>query len=318
MLRKYRLAAASVLCFGMVTYLAAAMPAGYTGTIFDSLKGVPQQIPGLIETPYFDKGADGVTFHYSGGNAGDCFWRNGDPGKAVSLQFFGDYKDFVSNATVKNVDSMCYPPNKHAHLGWIQNGEWLNYTVHVNKAGSYKMIFHESDVDANNLIVVTFSGMDPDSIINMPVSLRPPGDHEAYHDWKWDTTAKKLQLDTGLYVVKLAFFQGAWNFHAMKFILDGTPVKEMPEAGLAPKGFAISPVVKGNSLTLSYSLPQAGLTSISVFDCAGRMEISGAATMVSAGNHSATIGLNGLGKGVHFVRVKQNGTAVTRSFTVAR
>jgi hypothetical protein len=315
---KRLLALMAALCLLFVSYIFAAMPAGYKGVVFDSLKGIPQQIPGLIATPYFDKGGLDTTFHYAGGNAGDCFWRNGDPGKIVSLQFFGDYKDFVSRADVRLVDSACYPVGANAHLGWIQNGEWLNYTVHVNTAGNYKMIFHESDVDANNLIVVTFSGLPPDSVKNMPVSLRPPGDHEAYHDWKWDTTATRLALDTGLYVMKLAFFQGAWNFHAIKFLLDATSTVATTEQGLTQKGFGLLPVVTGNNMTVSYSLRQAGPATVSVFDCAGRAMVPAVVRNLNAGSQKQSISLGTIGRGVYFVRVEQNGLCETTSFTLTR
>jgi hypothetical protein len=317
-MRLYQKAALmTAACFLFASYLFAAMPPGYSGTIFDSLKGIPQQIPGLINTPYFDKGDTNVTFHYVGGNAGDCFWRNGDPGKIVSLQFFGDYKDLVSG-NVHIPDSACYPAGANAHLGWIQNGEWLNYTVHVNTAGNYTMIFHESDVDANNLIVVTFSGLPPDSVKNMPVSIAPPQHHELYHDWKWDTTATKLALDTGLYVMKLAFFQGAWNFHAIKFLLDGASAVSALNHGVMQNGFELMPVVNENNLTVSYSLAQAGPATVSVYDCAGRAIVPAVVRNLNAGRQKEMINLGNFGRGVYFVRVEQNGFRDTKSFTLTR
>jgi hypothetical protein len=304
-------------CLFYVSTIFAAMPANYAGTVFDSLNHIPQQIPGLIYTPYFDSGADGVTFHYSGGNSGDCYFRAGDPASGVSLQYFGDYKDFVARADVKIVDSACYWTPKQAHLGWIQNGEWLNYTVHVNTKGTYKMIFHESDVDANNLIVVTFSGLPPDSVKNMPVSARPPADHEAYHDWKWDTTGT-VDLDTGLYVMTLAFYQGAWNFHAIRFNLEGASAVAETPRGLGQKAFEVLPVLSGNNLIVSYSLRQAGNAAVSVFDCSGKMIATSTARNQNPGAQKQSISLKNVGRGVYFVTIEQNGLRQSQSFSITR
>jgi hypothetical protein len=303
----------ALVCVSMVS---ATMPAGYAGTVFDSLKGKPAQIPGFVNAPYFDKGADGVTFHYTWSNMGDCYWRGNDASKVVSLQYFGSYKDFKSGVNPPTPDSACYPDHANAHFGWIQNGEWFNYTVHVNTAGSYKMIFHESVVDTNHLVIVTFSGLDPDSVRKLPVSIRPQGDHEQCHDWKWDTTAKRLQLDTGLYVMKVTFTTEGFNFHGFKFILDGTPVVPESKPAMRSKGFSVTAKVNKNILALSYALDRAGATVVTVFDCAGRAVVPPSVKQCGAGSHSQTIDLGKTGRGVYFVKVEQNGVRQVRSFSI--
>jgi hypothetical protein len=302
-------------CFLFVQGVFAAIPADYKGVVFDSLKGVPQQIPGWVYAPYFDKGDTGVTFRYTWSNMGDCFFRNGDPGKKVSLQFFGDYKDMVAG-NVHLVDSACYWTPKQAHLGWVQNGEWLKYTVHVNTAGTYKMILHHSVVDTSNLIVFDIGDLPPDSVGGLPISIRPPGDHEINHDWKWDTTKTRLALDTGLYVIKVSFSHEGLNFHGMKFVLDGTSAVTGAQQGLVQKGFEILPVVNGNNLTVSYSLRQAGPVTVSVFDCAGRAMVPAAVRNLNAGDQKQTINLGAMGRGVYFVRVEQNGIRSVVPFNI--
>jgi hypothetical protein len=314
----HKIAAMAASVFLLASIVNAAIPAGYAGTVFDSLKGKPSQIPGFVTAAYFDKGADGVTFHYTWTNMGDCHWRDGDPGKVVSLQFFGAYKDFVAGTVGGIVDSACYPVNANCHIGWVQSGEWLNYTVHVNTAGKYKMILHHSVVDTSNLILFNIGDLPTDSVGGLPASIRPPGDHEINHDWKWDTTKTRLVLDTGLYVLKVSFFHEGLNFHGMKFLLDaGSPVIQT-NRGQVQNGFEVMPVVNGNNLTLSYSLAQAGVSRISVYDCAGRLMAPAIIKNQYAGTCTQTIGLSSLGTGVHFVRVEHSGLSEIKSFTVTR
>jgi hypothetical protein len=323
----HKIAALAASVFLLTSLVNAAMPDGYKGVVFDSLKGIPTQIPGFLNIPYFDKGDTGVTFHYTWSNMGDCHWRDGDPGKKVSLQMFGEGKDLVSGAaglpdrdpSIPHIsDSACYPAGKNAHLGWIQVGEWLNYTVHVNTAGTYKMILHESVVSTSQFTIVTFSGRAPDTVKGFPMSVRPPTDHELCHDYKWDTAAVKVTLDTGLYVVKITLNNEGFNFHGIKFVLDGTPVLQGKNQAPALKGLTVTPVVNGSNLTVSYSLAQAGISKISVFDCAGRSATPAIIRSQNAGSQKETIGLSNLGTGVHFVRVEHNGLREIKSFTVTR
>jgi hypothetical protein len=329
-MRLYQKAAImAAACFLSASCLFAAMPTGYAGTVFDSLKGIPTQIPGFLNIPYFDKGDEGVTFHYTWNKNGDCFWRNNDPGKKVSLQMFAEGKDLVSgkpglpdfDPSIPHIsDSACYPPGANAHLGWIEHGEWLNYTVHVNTAGSYKMILHESVGSLTQAIIVTFSGLAPDTVKGMPMSVRPPNDHELVHDYKWDTAAVKATVDTGLYVVKITLLNNndGFNFHGIKFVLDGGSAVTETNRGLIQKGLDIIPVVNGNNLSVSYSLAQSGPTTVSVYDCAGRATIPSIVRTLNAGSQKQSIGLGNMGRGVYYIRVEQNGFREVKPFTLTR
>jgi hypothetical protein len=324
---KQKAAIITAAYFLFASHLFAAMPANYTGVLFDSLKGIPTQIPGFLNIPYFDKGDSGVTFNYTWSNMGDCHWRDADKGKKVSLQMYGVGKDLVSgkpglpdfDPSIPHIsDSACYPPGANAHLGWIQVGEWLNYTVHVNTGGSYKMIVHESVVSTTQLIIVTFSGLEPDSIKGMPMSVRPPNDHELCHDYKWDTAAVKVTLDTGLYVVKISLNNEGFNFHGIKFVLDNTPIMREINTAQTQKGFGIIPIVNGNNLAVSYSLAQSGPAKISIYDCAGKLMVPVIFRNMNSGSQKEIIGLGKIGRGVYYVRIEQNGSREIKSFMLTR
>jgi hypothetical protein len=313
----HKIAATAASVFLLASLVNAALPANYAGTVFDSLKGIPAQIPGFVNAPYFDKGADGVTFHYTWSNMGDCHWRDGDPGKKVSLQYFGTWNDFIAGP-VKIVDSAAYPAKANSHIGWVQSGEWLNYTVHVNIAGKYKMILHHSIVDTSNLILFNIGDLPTDSVGGLPISIRPPGDVEINHDWRWDTTKTRLVLDTGLFLIKVSFFHEGLNFHGMKFLLDGGSAVTETNRGLMQKGLEVMPVVIGNNLIVSYSLAQSGTATVSIYDCAGRIMVPSIIRNLNAGTQKQSIGLGNMGRGVYYIRVEQSGLRETKSFTITR
>jgi hypothetical protein len=313
--------AASVLL--LASLVGAAMPAGYTGTPFtgDTLKGRPQQIPGIIQSTFFDEGGEGISFHYPGGFQGDCNIRQGHAGANVAMQVFAKQHDYVAG-TVGGIDDSA---TGSCHLSWLMwasataRGEWENYTVHVKTAGKYTLEMHESVIDTNNLNFVTFSGIKTDSVKHMGISIRPPGDHEVYHDWKWDMTPELITLDTGLYVLTLEFGNGLGNFASMKFTLQSTAVGPFGfKAGLGNKGFDLIPIVNGNSLTVSYSLRQAGPATVSIYDCAGRLMVPAIIRNLNAGIQKEIIGLGNMSPGMHFVRVEQNGLREIKPFTITR
>jgi hypothetical protein len=84
------------------------------------------------------------------------------------------------------------------------------------------------------------------------------------------------------------------------------------------KGLAISPVVNGNNLTVSYSLSQSGSATVSIYDCAGRLMVPTVVRNLNAGGQKEIIALGNMVRGVYFVRVQQNGLRETKAFTITR
>jgi hypothetical protein len=122
-----KLAAAAVLVSAAITQ--AAITASYTGTPYsgDTINGKPHQIPGIIKSVFFDEGGEGVAFHdTTTGNTGGVFRKNASADQAVDMQPFqsGQWADYNVNGSFETLGSW--------HLAWIDEGEWLKFTVHVN------------------------------------------------------------------------------------------------------------------------------------------------------------------------------------------
>jgi len=84
-----------------------------------------------------------------------------------------------------------------------------------------------------------------------------------------------------------------------------------------PEGFFLSPIApnpSGPISSISFGLPEAGQTEISVFDISGRLVQEIGSTEYPAGNH--TIQLQALGPGIYFVRMQAGEFAATQRFVV--
>jgi len=267
---------------------------------------------------YFDEGADGVAYHYTYGFQGDCNIRQAYTGSNVAMQQFMANRDFVSGTT-GGINDTDVNGSHSCYLGWTVVGQWMNYTVHVDTAGTYALQLHESVAATPNVVAVTFSGVTTDSVKNMPLSINSPGDMEIWHDWKWDNTPNTITLDTGMYVLNFAFVQGGWNFAGMRFTLQSKVTGVVNcRVNHQLSVNEMSAQLVGKSLTVSYMLGQAAQTKISIFDCAGRSVISDVKEDAAPGGHTVILNMGALSPGVHFARLELNGMSKVKSFFVTR
>lgn len=88
-------------------------------------------IPGRIEAEDFDKGGQGVGFYDTSKSNQGGKYRT-EPGDFVGIGEGGT----------------------GYYVGWSATGEWLNYTVDVQEAGTYRMDIHYSSTSSKTGITV--------------------------------------------------------------------------------------------------------------------------------------------------------------------
>jgi hypothetical protein len=128
----------------------AALPPDYTGQPFhDSVYSAgAQRIPGKIECAYYDLGGEGVAYHdtdatnhgsgelnlkpeHQRPHATPYIWSfRADEG--VDISYTKDFADF-------NHTNFVTPATNQLYIGWTADGEWCNYTVNVEKTGTYRI-----------------------------------------------------------------------------------------------------------------------------------------------------------------------------------
>ena len=129
----------------------AAMPTDYEGKPFEDsvYKAGPQIIPGRIECAYFDFGGEGIAYHSDGTNHGSgelnlqpyhhrpqatSYIWSFRANEGVSVSYPKDIADFNHKNPVP-----FSPETNQLYVGWTKNGQWLNYTVNIKTAGTYKV-----------------------------------------------------------------------------------------------------------------------------------------------------------------------------------
>jgi len=134
----------------LLSAVHAEVPADYRGRPFaDAVHkaGVPA-IPGIVQCALYDLGGEGIAFHdtdptnngsgklnlekgHQRAHANEYIWSfRKDEG--VDLSFVKDWADL-------NHTNLVSPHVNQLYIGWTENGEWVNYTVHVARPGTYRI-----------------------------------------------------------------------------------------------------------------------------------------------------------------------------------
>ncbi len=116
-----------------------------TNPIQASYGGSPLAIPGMIEAEDYDVGKNGVAFHdTSNGNNGGSY--RSDDVDVMGTQDAGGYYNVTD----------------------IEDGEWLEYTVHVNETGNYYFHFRVNNQEEMGTLHVELDGVDITGPVNIP------------------------------------------------------------------------------------------------------------------------------------------------------
>lgn len=178
------------LNMGMTTTLQA-LPADSQAPFH----GTPAAIPGRIEAEDFDLGGEGVAYHDS------------DPDNSGNA-----YRNDV-DVDIENCDEGGY------NVGWLIEGEWLEYTVNVASAGIYQVEVRTASQNADGALHVEFNNV---NLTNTIQATSTGG-------WQnWNTVkSQEFTLDAGQQVMKIVIESSNFNinYFDVKRILNTKPPK---------------------------------------------------------------------------------------------
>jgi hypothetical protein len=183
------------------------VPANYTGR---PLGGTPQTIPGTIQIENYDTGGEGVAYHdQQVVNHGQlCGVTRTD---VIDLNCTGQ----AGSPTDKNEDMGCANemPGEE-YLGYISTGDWLNYTVTVQQAGTYAISAHVG-VAGTTKLMFTFTPTVKTAALALTNSSGCGV--EAYHVWQTEKNLGTIALEPGTYVMRLDFVAATLNIDWVAF-----------------------------------------------------------------------------------------------------
>ncbi|MEL0455313.1 glycosyl hydrolase [Flavobacteriaceae bacterium SZ-1-7] len=176
--------------------------------------GTPSTIPGTIETGHYDifEGGSGQNIAYfdaSIGNNGD--FRTSEDVDAVSVVYEGDT------------------------VGWISNGEWMEYTIDVETTGCYNVDIRYASGNTGGGGPIYFE------IDNVKVSSDIVFSYTG--DWgNWSTkSVSNIDLTAGVHILRLVADGGEINLGRIIFTYDGSECTPIGENTGLPFDFETEP-----------------------------------------------------------------------------
>ena len=178
--------------FAFVTVAASSGGSNGSSTPYT---GTPAAIPGTIQAANFDNGGEGVAYHdTTAGNTGGVY-RATDVDIQQSVE--GGY-----------------------NVGWIDHGEWLNYSVNVASAGSYVANLRVAALTSGGQLHIGFSG----SIATWVAAPVP-----ATGGWQnWTTIQVPVTLGAGPQMLTLYFDTSGFNVASMNIAANTGSTSRIP------------------------------------------------------------------------------------------
>ena len=208
----------------------AMIEGGFSTPVLRSAFNGPHAIPGTIEAEDFDNGGQGVAY-------------NDNASSGVNGTEMGTNTTYRSGATVDIADSTGEGPGSK-NIGWIANGEWVEYTVNSVTSGTYDIKLRvASGAPSPGSIAVKLGSASLGSI-NVPNT-------GGYQNWSTITIPSKTISGGNNQVLRLDFSGTSFNLGWIQFAAAGGGGGGNLEASYGFNGNANDSSGKGRNGTLA-------------------------------------------------------------------
>ncbi len=100
--------------------------------------------------------------------------------------------------------------HENYYVGKIEDGEWLQYTIHVLESGRYNFIFKIAAKNGDGLLSVK----DGNTTLAENIQIPSTGDYE---NWK-TISVTNIELSKGVHRLRIYAVKGGYNFAAITFV----------------------------------------------------------------------------------------------------
>ncbi|MBQ4822716.1 glycoside hydrolase family 19 protein [Aquimarina sp. MMG016] len=199
-----------------IKYPEDNFPGGNGGDTQSPYIGSPINIPGKIEAENYDLGGQSIAFNdLTNTNQGGAY-RN----DAVDIE--------VSSEGGYNV-------------GWIKNGEWLEYTVNVQATKTYTLESRVAAITSGRKFHIEVDGQNISGQINVPNT-------EGWQNWQTVTT--NVTLNQGEQVIRIVMDSDDFNLDYLVFSNSTIPVNQPPVCAITSPSNNQT-FIEGNSVSIA-------------------------------------------------------------------
>lgn len=229
------------------------------------------------------------------------------------------------------------------NIGYIQNGEWVKYTIEVERAGDYEFETYVCDHIDRNVVAISVDGKNAlfgengeekykafrlqaakngvkdggyDEWAWKPAALIPTIDNPFYSDFVDSDDIDESKLTTENYNFHIRFEEPGTHVLGVSFLTSNSGL-----GGIKLKGKSVDDVddVTSNAPVIAPNPADGGVFNVSVFENSTIKVVNSLGAVVYSGNadanSTATINLNAA-PGIYFVSVVGDTNAITEKLIV--
>lgn len=227
----------------------------------------PHVIPGFLASTDYDYGGEGIAYH-------DSDAENKGPGSRQD----------------EGVDTE--PNDGGENVGWTVAGEWLEYTIQVEKTSLYDIEFRVASTNSNGAFKILFNNEERASVINVPST----------GSWTSFTSiyAEDIPLNNTDTLMRIRIETGDFNLGRMVFTESGIGI----ESNSNKNNIMVYPTAVNYWLQVKNASQQA---EFYISDIQGR-------TMKKGVLSQNKVNVSGLNHGVYLITISDNGHKQTTRF----
>ena len=184
-----------------------------------------QEIPGRLECEFYDLGGEGVAYHDTDSINNGSGKLN--PANGTMLNEFRMHEGVdISYTKPADVDINPYnqvePALHQLYVGWTKPGEWINYSVKVNRTGIYLLSLMYT-ASGNGEISFFLDGKKLSDMLLIPSTRNEKETIEwrQWHHWNKIESLARVKMKKGVHVLTLKTEDnGNMNYDYLDFTLD--------------------------------------------------------------------------------------------------
>jgi endoglucanase len=153
-------------------------------------------------------------------------------------------------------------------VGWIDNGDWMDYSVNVSSAGTYTLNLRLASPFTGGQLQIKNSAGSVLATVSVPYT----GGFQT-----WQTVSANISLATGTQTIRVQSTSNAgFNFNWMEIVGGGTNTSAIKTQALSGTLVTTSLNVYPNPVTNKFQLQinndRTGALSVQVYDAQGRLQ----------------------------------------------
>lgn len=183
--------------------------------------GGPQRIPGRLMCAYYDAGGEGIAYHDADEiNKGSGKLNPADGSYLHSFRInegvdtsYVKFRDSIDNHEFNRVR----PEKDMLYVGWTVPGEWICYTVSVEKAGLYTVELMYTSKEGGRISLEADGGNAVTFEVDSTYDAADPVDWRQWHHWN-KALLGEIRLPRGIHVLTLRTVEkGNMNYAYLEF-----------------------------------------------------------------------------------------------------